>query len=619
MLLQAEARHESMLAAPCQCTIVSHVNPFSRKTSGTLLTLAIAFALLSLPAARPAQAQQRQAMTAIGDGSNLWIIRVTEAGDKFTLMHRKPTDLPETRLTPLPEPIFGRIAPNGIAAGQGKLLLVYSDQSVQSIRVVEDSAGRRGFSDLMLPSLPKGAALRSLTVGQSGPWALVRIEDPKVLEAIDQPDVKPSPKIDAKKETKEDDDNAPAKDAGKNDGTDKLLKTPPATPSNDRPQVKADRLLQLKGDRWISIPMPADWPKDAEGWIVNQFPGDEHPLLIVATEAPRVIRTYRWVTGDAKQPGQWTRRDRATEHVINLPPNTASQQLVVARRTNAQGKIEVVFSAVRQEELAEIGTLSLPDPIASWSITTLGDRLALIAESEEKLLMRRIDITGNVIDVEPMPLQSQPPPLGPVADLFVFIAVLMLATPMLILMLRRDPSAPIVELPASLRLGDLPLRGIAAAIDLAPCVGAVVFFWQVSVMDLIDAWPGNSGGWEAMIPGLVVIGSFVGYSALSEVFFATTIGKAIMGLRITGLKGEPPDVWQVLSRNGLKALDLIAPPLIIFAIISPSRQRLGDVVARTVVVTRVKPDDDDPNIRKDNRSDKAKPLDPRPHKPGKKE
>ncbi|MEX2215919.1 MAG: RDD family protein [Phycisphaeraceae bacterium] len=614
---------------------MKHSQPDSRR-SLALAGLALAMMTLALPAVA-----QVQPMSAVGDANNLWIVRTSDDGKSFTLLHRRPIDLPETRLTPLPEPIHGRIAPKGLAAGEDYLLIVYEDRTVQTLRAMDDTAGRRGFTDLILPSLPAGAALRSLAITPSGPWALVRIEDPAVLEAIDHPAEQRSI-FQKRKPAMKDLEKAPPStpvptpaptpvptpapepspppatlEAGKDDKKAEPEAQPAITapPADAKPKVKADRLLYLKQDRWVSAAMPTDWPEDAEGWIVHTLSTDARPMLVVMTATPRAIRSYRWAPPHDADAGLWTRQEHAIEQVVNLPPTAASQQLIIARRKNTPGKLEVALSGVRLEGVAEIGTLSLPEPTQGWSLTTQGDRVALIAQAGEELVMQRMDVKGRVIDPEPISLKSQPPPLGPVADLFVFVAVLMLATPMLILMLRRDPSAPIVQLPGTLRLGDLPLRAVAAVIDLVPCVGAVVFFWDVSVVDLVDAWPGNSGGWERMIPGLVVIGSFVVYSFVAEVFFAKTIGKAIMGLRVTGLKGEPPDLWQVLSRNGLKALDMIAPPLIIFAIISPSRQRLGDVVARTVIVTRVNLDGDDDELNKGKRSDETKPLDPRSDKP----
>ena len=59
----------------------------------------------------------------------------------------------------------------------------------------------------------------------------------------------------------------------------------------------------------------------------------------------------------------------------------------------------------------------------------------------------------------------------------------------------------------------------------------------------------------------------------------------MFGLRVTCLDGTTPKHWQIIVRNLLKAFDLIAYPLLLLPMLRPSRQRLGDLVARTIVVS----------------------------------
>ena len=81
------------------------------------------------------------------------------------------------------------------------------------------------------------------------------------------------------------------------------------------------------------------------------------------------------------------------------------------------------------------------------------------------------------------------------------------------------------------------------------------------------------------------------YMALCELFTARTLGKAIFALRVTDLSGKPPDAWQVLGRNLVRGIELLMPLLLILPLISTWRQRLGDLIARTVVVGPSKSDD----------------------------
>jgi uncharacterized RDD family membrane protein YckC len=74
------------------------------------------------------------------------------------------------------------------------------------------------------------------------------------------------------------------------------------------------------------------------------------------------------------------------------------------------------------------------------------------------------------------------------------------------------------------------------------------------------------------------------HSTLSELAWGRTVGKAMVGGRVIALSGGPPRPKQVLVRNLFKALALAVPPLALLVLLNPNRQRLGDLVAGTVVV-----------------------------------
>ncbi len=95
--------------------------------------------------------------------------------------------------------------------------------------------------------------------------------------------------------------------------------------------------------------------------------------------------------------------------------------------------------------------------------------------------------------------------------------------------------------------------------------------------------------------GAVVIAVFVTHTTLTELVLARTLGKAIVGLRTTTLTGTRPKAWQLLVRGLLKSLDLLpgAWLLLLLPVNAPHRQRLGDLVGRTVVVTDVPPESED--------------------------
>ena len=575
-----------------------------------------------------AVAAANEPLTASGDAKNLWIIKPSPAGGGFTILHRRTTDQPESKISSVPA-IKGTLIPGGAVAGDGFLWLFYADGSVQSIRVVEDGIGRRGFTDIILPSLPRGIKARSIAVTRTGAWVLARVEDQRLLDVLDQPAAEdpswrerrrkapPLPVIEAEK-TKTPEPTAAPESAPT---------TPQATPETPAPpkpvSVKADRLLHLSQNQWETIPLPADWNVDAPAWLVTQAYEDARPLLVTSPTKEKIISWFTWAKPDgaaADAPEQWISWHQTVDFLGVGVPSVIERQLVVAHRRDTPGKVEFVISHVRPERSTLVGTLSATDRGGPWALTPLGDRLALItADKDGQLSLTRINLRGSA-DEQPVLLAPEPPSIGQIADLLIFVLVLALATPVLILMWKREPAAVPVQLPRGLRIGDLTTRGMAAILDLFPCLYLATLIRGVSFDDMINYWPGKSGGWEPMIPGAIAIGLYIGHTFLTELFTARTLGKAMLGLRVTGLKGEPPDIWQVLARNLFKVLDLIALPLLIFAIISPSRQRLGDVVGRTVVVAAALDDDGTPKSNRradeeDDEDDRDDPPDPRPKRP----
>ncbi len=625
------------------------------------LTVALlAGAVLALPV------QGADSLLATGDSQNLWIIRPAVTGEKFTILHRKVSDQPESKLSTATE-LRGRLIKDGIVAADGQIWLFYQDSTVQSIRVLEDAVGRRGYTDIILPSLPKGINVRSIAVTRTGGWVLARIEDQRLLDALDHPSAdertlreRRRDAQEARIKLKEQTDSENAKDAAKDvtskddakaaveppiESTAKSDEKDPPVVAPAPTAIKADRLLHLVRDRWEVVELPADWNVNLPATLVTPSFEDPRPMLVVnstpsatdASAAPapakKTVRWYSWEkpvgTTPATQPPaaeplpQWIASEQTIEQTGSMLATTIDRQLVVMHRLSTEGKIEWAVTSIRTERVSELGTLSLDDRGGDWALTASGDQLCLITDDEAgQLQLRRINLRG-VADANPIPMAAAPPSLGPVADLLVFVIVLALVTPVLILMWKRDPAGQPIALPRGVRVADLLPRALAASIDLFPCLYLSTLITGVSMEQMVDFWPGKSGGWEPMIPGAIAMGLFITSTFLTELFTARTMGKALIGMRVTGLKGEPPDIWQVLARNLFKALDLIAMPLLIFAIISPNRQRLGDVVGRTVVVMPTSPTDGQKqasprgNLRNDEDKDDDQdgsdpPPDPRP-------
>jgi len=102
----------------------------------------------------------------------------------------------------------------------------------------------------------------------------------------------------------------------------------------------------------------------------------------------------------------------------------------------------------------------------------------------------------------------------------------------------------------------------------------------------------NLGELIGNIPtGLTALTAYLGYYAVPEWLFGTTLGKSLFSLRVRQLSGEPCTARQALIRTLLRLVEVNpvlfgAVPAGIAILSTSRRQRIGDLLAGTVVVRR---------------------------------
>ena len=79
------------------------------------------------------------------------------------------------------------------------------------------------------------------------------------------------------------------------------------------------------------------------------------------------------------------------------------------------------------------------------------------------------------------------------------------------------------------------------------------------------------------------VGTYLLLTTVMELLIGRSVGKLIAGTRIAALDGRRPTPSAILIRNLLRVADLLIFPLG-FVILSPLRQRLGDMAAGTIVI-----------------------------------
>jgi uncharacterized RDD family membrane protein YckC len=101
----------------------------------------------------------------------------------------------------------------------------------------------------------------------------------------------------------------------------------------------------------------------------------------------------------------------------------------------------------------------------------------------------------------------------------------------------------------------------------------------------------NVPGLSPLAQGLSGYGLYLAYFFCLEWFAGATLGKLAFGLRVRSVNGTPCSLWQSLTRTILRILEvnpvlLGALPAFIAILSSKRRQRIGDMLAGTVVVSR---------------------------------
>lgn len=135
----------------------------------------------------------------------------------------------------------------------------------------------------------------------------------------------------------------------------------------------------------------------------------------------------------------------------------------------------------------------------------------------------------------------------------------------------------------------LGVRAVAALLDMIVTIAFYVCAgsWIAAKYGGITSGGFQMQGQPALMAILFTMFFFFLYHWLLEGFFGATPGKKIMGIAVRQVNGEPCGFSKSLIRNLLRFIDAIFLYLVgfIVAVSSKTKQRLGDRVAQTVVVT----------------------------------
>ncbi len=398
------------------------------------------------------------------------------------------------------------------------------------------------------------------------------------------------------------------------------------TTATSRPAVKNSGLtiLQTVEGKWETLCELRDIPgavgarvsiTSAENWVY---------ILIVAKEHP--ARMLAWNTSDNK--GRWIDADLPPEPHQPLSLQTLKNRAVLV--TIAQkpwgppsraGGVDPDSSGMRLaiHELEAGKIAAKPQPITyQGSPLVITDQsppltcsLGKPDESQLVLLWRQgetyrcamADINGQIAENKEVKALTR---AVSEFDAWSVVGYLLWAIPpiMLLLILMSQKDRPLVTLPLPARfIPSAFIKRLAALlIDWLPISFIVSIALTIARPDLIMTFDDMKEMFfeqqpQAMPPELVMgmVVSFLvwmAYGSIMEFKFGATLGKKALRLEVVSLDGKRPSIFQAIMRNLIRPIEIIVLPILMISVslsfLTRAHQRLGDLIARTVVVEKTR-------------------------------
>ena len=232
--------------------------------------------------------------------------------------------------------------------------------------------------------------------------------------------------------------------------------------------------------------------------------------------------------------------------------------------------------------------LSRSLPLNNSCLIFAAGTLRLFAADERgKLLEQRYDSNGTRVgDLAPL---ETPEPLFP--DTYSNWPMIAIVAALAFLMLtsarRRGADERDTAQPGVIVIAAAGQRLLAGLIDASPLILCMIYlagnFRALQEQDSVDS----------SIPIVIAMAIYLLHTTLSELLTHRTLGKMFIGLRVVSADNSPAKAGAILIRNLLRVIDIFPVPLGFLIAFSPTRQRLGDHLAGTIVIVEPRSQEED--------------------------
>jgi uncharacterized RDD family membrane protein YckC len=372
---------------------------------------------------------------------------------------------------------------------------------------------------------------------------------------------------------------------------------------------RSHRIVLYDGVAWQpGISAPPGYSGTADVWLAVSN-GRFH-LFWTAHDSPSQIR-YAIYADD-----EWS-MGPAIE--VSGPVDTAA--------VSVMNKHLVFAALVKQSDLATVRCTQWSRPAAASLEESWDQSAPLLDESDSELVLARGSAVSLFSDhlvlmrfgetepelglwfaggggkaeraFEPIPVGTGQEGAASRRSLRDLLATLMIATVLVLLFWKRQETiATPLELPAHLQVAGPARRATAFMIDAAPAALIILWIWYEPITNFYDQIRVAGQGGEPMLspPAQILWAWFwfriiyVAYSTGFELATSSTPGKRLMGCHVLSEDLARASFLQIGIRNVARMVEL-EPflkiwPFMLIVFFTRNRQRLGDLLARTIMVER---------------------------------
>ena len=280
-----------------------------------------------------------------------------------------------------------------------------------------------------------------------------------------------------------------------------------------------------------------------------------------------------------------TINDRAVLWVASAPPTSRPTNEITSSGTMIGGAGGVLIGDDFARRIDLGMPTRLPANIGPQTLVAAFGNLRWIAYAGDQQIEQDYSLDAFPQSFPTAKLSVVPSPKPPVISLTPWIggdAVLILLAGLAAIRQRNLPTPEADEngREAKPHLAPMGLRFVAGLVDLAPILAVVAILHPANAANPLA----NIDDKSMIELAQLSLATYVLHTLLAELICGQSIGKMIFGLRVMGSDGNPPKVWAIALRNLLRVFDVTLglPLLIVF--INPLQQRVGDLIAGTVVV-----------------------------------